>query len=384
MKVTLKEIAKLDRIAASVDDSRRLPYLGLEHLESNSGLLIEGFRPAAENVLATKFQFSSEHVLYSKLRPYLNKVFLPDFSGVCTTELLPLLPDKDHLDRAFLATILMSPQFVQWATKAVSGANLPRLAPDTLMDYSVDIPSLTEQRCIGERTSRLLRVRKLRRAARSMSGSLIPSIFLELFGDPTKNTKSWEWALLSELGTLDRGRSKNRPRNAPHLYGGPYPFVQTGDIANAGNYLKSFKQTYSESGLAQSKMWSKGTLCITIAANIAKTSILTFDACFPDSVVGFLASSSVRPEYIQCWLSFMQKQLEDTAPESAQKNINLEILRGLKVPVPPLVLQDKFAEVVHVLQKASEQAEEADRQVDLFFESNGFSASVMKKNLAMV
>lgn len=92
------------------------------------------------------------------------------------------------------------------------------------------------------------------------------------------------------MGELAREKSKNRPRNAPELLNGPYPLIQTGDIANAGIYLKEYTQTYSELGLKQSKMWKKGTLCITIAANIAKTSILTFDACFPDSVVAFIPS----------------------------------------------------------------------------------------------
>ena len=92
------------------------------------------------------------------------------------------------------------------------------------------------------------------------------------------------------MGELAREKSKNRPRNAPELLNGPYPLIQTGDIANAGIYLKEYTQTYSELGLKQSKMWKKGTLCITIAANIAKASILTFDACFPDSVVAFIPS----------------------------------------------------------------------------------------------
>jgi type I restriction enzyme, S subunit len=109
-----------------------------------------------------------------------------------------------------------------------------------------------------------------------------------MFGKPEENPKGFDVFELGEIGTLDRGRSKNRPRNAPELYGDKYPFIQTGDIANAGSYIKTYQQTYSELGLKQSKMWKTGTLCITIAANIAKTAILTFDACFPNSVVGFV------------------------------------------------------------------------------------------------
>ena len=116
--------------------------------------------------------------------------------------------------------------------------------------------------------------------------------FVELFGDPVSNSYGLPEATLPELGEFGRGVSKHRPRNDPKLLGGEYPLIQTGDIANAGLYITSYNSTYSELGLKQSKMWDKGTLCITIAANIAKTSILEFDACFPFFFI------IIRPFYI--------------------------------------------------------------------------------------
>ena len=120
------------------------------------------------------------------------------------------------------------------------------------------------------------------------------SQFVEMFGDPVFNNLNWNELKMSELGRLERGTSKHRPRNAPELLGGIYPLIQTGDVSNSGLYITEYKSTYSELGLKQSKMWSKDTLCITIAANIAQTSILTFDACFPDSVVGFITNGKVN------------------------------------------------------------------------------------------
>src|SRR4051812_34314799 len=108
----------------------------------------------------------------------------------------------------------------------------------------------------------------------------------------------WKEYKLSELGTLQRGKSKHRPRYAFHLYGGPYPFIQTGQIKEAAKYITKYEQTYSEAGLAQSKIWKTGTLCITIAANIADVAILSFDACFPDSIIGF------TPNETKCDLNF--------------------------------------------------------------------------------
>lgn len=154
--------------------------------------------------------------------------------------------------------------------------------------------------------------------------------------DLTALPDGWVWATLSQVGWLDRGRSKHRPRNAPHLYGGPYPFVQTGDIRDADTFIREASATYSEAGLAQSRLWPPNTLCITIAANIGKTALLAMPACFPDSVVGFLpASDAVSVEYIEYFMRTAQQMLEEEAPATAQKNINLEILERVVVPVPP-------------------------------------------------
>ena len=108
----------------------------------------------------------------------------------------------------------------------------------------------------------------------------------------------------------------------------------------------SYSQTYSEAGLAQSRMWPAGTLCITIAANIGMTGILAFNACFPDSVVGFAPNNLVTVEYIQTSLDLIQRHIEENAPQAAQRNINLRILRQLEIPVPPYFLQRRYSELV--------------------------------------
>jgi uncharacterized DUF497 family protein len=180
---------------------------------------------------------------------------------------------------------------------------------------------------------------------------LVKTLFIGLFGDPITNPMGWEVFPLGELGELNRGISKHRPRNALELLGGDYPLIQTGEIAAADLYLTDYKATYSEIGLSQSKMWSKGTLCITIAANIAKTAILKIDACFPDSIVGFISGERTNQIFIHFWFSFFQTILEEQAPESAQKNINLQILCELNVITPPLPLQTRFADLVQQVDK---------------------------------
>ena len=185
---------------------------------------------------------------------------------------------------------------------------------------------------------------------------LVKSRFLEMFGDPISNSKGWEITKLEDLGELSRGISKSRPRNLPELLGGKYPLVQTGDVANSELYITRYNSTYSELGLKQSKMWKAGTLCITIAANIAKTAILKFDACFPDSIVGFKSNGKTNQIFIHYIFSFFQELLESQAPTVAQKNINLQTLQNLMVICPPSKFQNDFESFIQQLDKSKFRA----------------------------
>ena len=227
------------------------------------------------------------------------------------------------------------------------GATVGGISRQFIESTKIPLPSLNDQIRIATVLTRAEKLIAKRKESIKALDELLKSTFLDMFGDPVRNERGWEKKPLSILGSLDRGVSKNRPRNAPELLGGKYPLIQTGEVSNAGTYLSKYSQTYSEIGFKQSKMWKAGTLCITIAANIAKTSILTFDACFPDSVVGFITNKDeANVLYVHHLFGFFQKILEKNAPQAAQKNINLEILRNLQVPKPPLPLQNQFAAIV--------------------------------------
>lgn len=152
---------------------------------------------------------------------------------------------------------------------------------------------------------------------------------------------SWSEKSIDQLGFVSRGRSRHRPRDAVHLYGGQYPFVQTGDVKHAGLYLTDYSQTYSEEGLAQSKLWPVGTLCITIAANIADTSILAIDACFPDSVIGFIPDPDKADARFVKYLfdAVLKLQYRQFTQGAAQDNLSQAKLLALKFLVPDDVLE---------------------------------------------
>lgn len=247
--------------------------------------------------------------------------------------------------------------------------NISNLNMDRCLKLSIPLPPLTEQRRIADILDRTDLLRVKRRTALTQLDSLTQAIFLDIFGDPVINTKGWPLKKFGNVGTLDRGVSKHRPRNAPELLNGPHPLVQTGEIANSDGYIRSHNSSYSDRGLRQSKMWPAGTLCITIAANIAKTGILTFDACFPDSVVGFRAEEPATVEFVRTWLSFLQQALENSAPESAQKNINLAILRNLDTPFPPLTLQKEFTNRVAAVENLKTAYHNSLAEMDALFAS---------------
>lgn len=239
-----------------------------------------------------------------------------------------------------------------------------------LTNAKIPVPPLSEQEKIVAELDCLSGIIEKKKQQLKELDSLAQSIFYEMFGDPVENEKGWEVKKLGEIGELARGVSKHRPRNAPELLGGNIPLIQTGDISNANMYLKDYNYTYSELGLSQSRLWPSGTLCITIAATIGKCSILTFDSCFPDSIVGYIVNYNyTNNEYVYYIFGFLQKILEENAPAVAQKNINLKILNDLLIPLPPLSLQQQFANKIELIEKQKELIKQSIKETETLFDS---------------
>lgn len=172
----------------------------------------------------------------------------------------------------------------------------------------------------------------------------------------TKFNTEWDTFALNDLGIFKRGRSKHRPRNDPRLFaGGTHPLVQTGEIKAVNLYIKSHQATYNDEGLKQSKMWDAGTLCITIAANIAETGILAYPMCFPDSVVGFVAYKEKTSELFMHYVfAYIKTSIQNSALGSIQDNINIELLTALTFKIPKKRIQDKIAELLATIDKKIE------------------------------
>lgn len=160
---------------------------------------------------------------------------------------------------------------------------------------------------------------------------------------------------ITDLGTVNRGKSKHRPRNDSILYGGEYPFIQTGDVKKANLHLVDYTQTYNDVGLKQSKLWKKGTLCFTIAANIADSAILGMDACFPDSIVGFLPYENVSDTtYVKYLFDELKLYFQQISKGTTQDNLSLDKICRLKLRVPDYDTQVKVASILSTYDTAIE------------------------------
>lgn len=157
----------------------------------------------------------------------------------------------------------------------------------------------------------------------------------------------WPEVPLDKLGYVSRGRSRHRPRNAPALYGGIYPFIQTAEVKAANLRICSHSQTYNESGLDQSRLWPENTLCITIAANIADTALLSYPACFPDSIIGFIADESkCDVRFVKYYFDIVQERMRMVSHGATQDNLSQDKLLRFTIPCPPIYTQQAISDVL--------------------------------------
>ena len=344
--------------------------------------------------LSTSDRYISESEAYGKYRHFLCDVgdfvvassgikvdYIDKKMGFIDESMLPLcmntstirfkVLDENRLRIRYFMYYLKSRHFKQQLFREITGSAQLNYGPSHLKKMSIPLINIKKQDEIIACMDVIQSITEMCKQELKKYDELIKARFVEMFGDPVSNSRGLPEATLPELGEFGRGVSEHRPRNDPKLLGGKYPLIQTGDVASSDLYITSYTGTYSDLGLAQSKMWDEGTLCITIAANIAKTAILGFDACFPDSVVGFRANEKTNNIYIHYWFSFFQRILEAQAPESAQKNINLKSLSELRVIYPTKEEQDAFAAFVAEVDKSKLMFQKLHKKLNILQKKAG-------------
>ncbi|RBD00072.1 restriction endonuclease subunit S, partial [Xanthomonas oryzae pv. oryzae] len=321
-----------------------------------------------KDIGSTKQKVEPDDVLLCKINPRINRVWLVgkknDHEQIASSEWIVIR--QPLFDPAFIRFQLQESSFRDRLCAEVSGVggSLTRAQPKKVESYKLRIAPLAEQKRIAQKLDALLaqvdtlkaRIDAIPALLKRFRKSVVHSAVIgRLSADlrvPIEKSEeqeqlgpleSWREVTLASLGELSRGKSKHRPRNDSRLYGSEYPFIQTGDVANSGGALTSSKVFYSEFGLKQSRLFPSGTLCITIAANIADTAMLAIDACFPDSVVGFIPNKDdCVAQFIKYVIDDNKESLEALAPATAQKNINLKVLNQVKLRIPPIKEQTEI------------------------------------------
>lgn len=251
-------------------------------------------------------------------------------------------------------------------SKVITGSAQPQITRSNLEPVTISYPeSISEQKRIVKKLDEVFEqiARAKENAEKNLKNSreLFESYLQSVFANQSDD---WEWKTLKQVSlTFGRGKSKHRPRNDKKLYGGKYPFIQTGDIRNCSHFIKEYSQTYNEKGLAQSKLWPKGTICITIAANIAETGILNFDSCFPDSVIGIVVNPKITEiNFVEYLLQSFKVRIQAKGKGSAQKNINMATFENELFPFPSVVKQKAIVKKLDALAGETKKLEAIYKQ----------------------
>lgn len=283
-----------------------------------------------------------------------------EFSLFVSVALLKL--KNDLIKPYFFEYMLNSPDAYEQAQSKTRGVANRNLVLRDIKNIVIPLPPLNEQKRIVAKLDALFTridtaISHLQKTL-ELSKALFASALDESFSPENNNGES---VPLNQVATVARGKSKHRPRNDKTLFGGDYPFIQTGDVRNAEKYITAYSATYNEKGLSQSKLWSEGTICLTIAANIGEVAILGIDACFPDSVVG-ISSKSESNEYVYYFLTTLQRHLDSKATMAAQKNINLRVLSEIEIPLPSLDEQKRIVAHLNALSERTRALEAATQE----------------------
>lgn len=340
----LGEVATIDRDGV---DSARIEdgtlYVGLENIRSG-GDLVDVVPVARGELASTKFRFTPDHVLFGKLRPYLAKVARPGFNGICSTDILPILPGRD-LDRGYLAHFLLRPESVAWAASRSTGANLPRLSPTSLAQMRIPLPPVEEQCRVAGRLDRADALRAKRRAVIALLDTLAKSIFMDMFGDPSANPKGWGNSTIGEIAEQVTDGEHQTPRRASsgikllsarNVRDGYLDFDDV-DYVGLDEYERIRRRCDP----------TRGDVLISCSGTIGRVAEVQTDD--PLSLVRSVAlvrpkQTLIRSTFLSAYLQTpaMQSLMHRRAHASGQPNLFQGPIRALPVYLPPMELQRRY------------------------------------------
>jgi type I restriction enzyme S subunit len=356
-------ILKTKTIDPRKSPEKEFKYVDVSGVSNQTLEITESTKLAGKNAPSRARRVITEgDIIFATVRPTLRRIaVVPSHldGEVCSTGYFVFQPNSELYNR-YLYYFLQSDNFMGEMEKLQKGASYPAVNDSQVKSRLISYPSVPEQKCIVALLDTVFADLEKTRAKTEQnlknSRELFDSYLQQVF---SQKGEGWAEKTLKEA-SLDfgRGKSKHRPRNDVSLYGGEYPFVQTGDVRNSEHLITKYSKTYNEVGLEQSKLWPKGTICITIAANIAETGILDFDSCFPDSVIGVVVNPEVTTiPYVEFLLQSFKAILQAKSKGSAQANINMGTFEKLHFPFPNINKQNEIVDSLNELMLSVQQLE---------------------------
>ncbi|MCU7997415.1 MULTISPECIES: restriction endonuclease subunit S [unclassified Shewanella] len=363
-----------------ISNSEKVWMLNLDMVEANSGQVIGKQKSPLSTAGSSTHWFDTSHVLYSKLRPYLNKVVMPDEEGLATTELVPLKPDSKRLDRAYLTYYLRSKTFVDWISEQVAGAKMPRVSMNVFWNHEIPIPfpddpakSLAEQKRIASILDKADAIRRKRKQAIQLADDFLRSVFLDMFGDPLVNSKKWQ---VQNLGELTTKITDGKHGDCEDEIGSGYYFISAKDVNHGRiNYentrqinKKEFDEVHRRTDLQAGDLVMVNTGAtigrVAIVMNDEKTSKTTFQKSV--AIIkpkGDLLNSN----FLKYIFLLRVKDFASVGSGSAIKNLLLSKMREFPIIVPPMELQCKFDRIVsHIESSSIRDAADSELNDELF------------------
>jgi len=372
----LCDVALLDRKSIHPREAdAETPYLGLEHLNAD-GSIDHSQTVSTQELKSNKFLFTDRHVLFGKLRPYLRKIVRPSFSGVCSTDIIPILP-KEILSRDYLFHFLRSPSMVGLATERSSGANLPRLSPSQLATFTIPLPPLPEQKRIAAILDAADALRAKRRESLAQLDTLLQSTFIEMFGDPVTNSMGWEVKRLSDIvERLDGGKNVAQSEEPTK-----YRVLKVSAVTSGVYRPDESKYLPADFKVPESYVVKSGDLLISRANTVDLIGATAYvwstpeNIALPDKIWKFIwkRGAEIEPLFIYYLSqnSDFRRLLGSRASgtSGSMKNIAKPKLLGLPIPLPPHSLQQRFAAIVGSVEQQKERARAHLAELDALFAS---------------
>jgi type I restriction enzyme M protein len=302
--------------------------------------------PTAWTTQTTKISVCGDILM--SVRAPVGDVNLNPLDQICIGRGLAVIRGNSKINSKYLYEFIDQNKFL---FKGNQGATFESISTSDLREKRVPLPPLeVQQQIVAECEVIDLETENARTALALASQSIADGI-AEIYAGKHPQKK------LEEISEIKRGRFTHRPRNDPKFFGGDYPFIQTGDVVKATASKVPYTQTLNEDGLAVSKLFQPPVVLITIAANIGDTAVLDYPACFTDSVVGLTPQQGINARFLELMMRAQKQHLNDIAPQMAQKNINVEILKPITVPIPTPEEQDRFVAKVEALERAIADAQ---------------------------